>query len=45
VAWPSARDRSHIVSGLPAAREPFTRFPGVDLVEVYAFLDRRSESL
>lgn len=43
VAWPSARDRSHIVSGLPAAREPFSRFPGVDLVEVYSFLDRRSE--
>ena len=44
VAWPSARDRSHIVSGLPAAREQFTRFPGVDLVEVYSFLDRRSEN-
>lgn len=43
VAWPSARDRSHILSGLPAAREPFSRFPGVDLVEVYGFLDRRSE--
>lgn len=43
VAWPSARDRSHIVSGLPTAREPFSRFPGVDLVEVYGFLDRRSE--
>ncbi|MEM7093159.1 MAG: helix-turn-helix domain-containing protein [Actinomycetota bacterium] len=43
VAWPSARDRSHILSGLPAAREPFKRFPGVDLVEVYSFLDRRSE--
>ncbi len=43
VAWPSARDRSHIVSGLPAAREAFSRFPGVDLVEVYSFLDRRSE--
>ena len=43
VAWPSARDRSHIVSGLPAAQEPFSRFPGVDLVEVYSFLDRRSE--
>ena len=44
VAWPSARDRSHILSGLPtAARDPFSRFPGVDLVEVYGFLDRRSE--
>jgi len=43
VAWPSARDRSHILSGLPAAPEPFSRFPGVDLVEVYSFLERRSE--
>ncbi len=43
VAWPSARDRSHIVSGLPASRDNFGRFPGVDMVEVYAFLDRRSE--
>ena len=43
VAWPSARDRSHIVSGLPTLRQQFNRFPGVDLVEVYAFLDRRSE--
>lgn len=44
VAWPSARDRSHIVSGLPNDPKPFSRFPGVDLVEVYDFLDRRSES-
>ena len=43
VAWPSARDRSHIVSGLPVTREPFKRFPGVDMVEVFGFLDRRSE--
>ncbi len=43
VAWPSARDRSHILSGLPASREQFSHFPGVDMVEVYGFLDRRSE--
>ncbi len=42
VAWPSASDRSHVVSGLPVDRQPFTRFPGVDLVAVYEFLDRRS---
>lgn len=43
VAWPSARDRSHIVSGLPTRAEEFNRFPGVDMVEVYGFLDRKSE--
>lgn len=42
VAWPSASDRSHVVSGLPVDKQPFTRFPGVDLVDVYEFLDRRS---
>lgn len=41
-AWPSARDRSHVLSGLPAERPEFSKFPGVDLVEVYEFLDRHS---
>jgi len=44
VAWPSASDRSHVVSGLPVDRAPFRRFPGVDMVDVYEFLDRRSGS-
>lgn len=43
VAWPSARDRSHVLSGLPVEGRPFTRFPGVDLRAVYEFLDRHSE--
>jgi predicted transcriptional regulator len=41
-AWPSARDRSHVLSGLPAERPEFSKFPGVDMVQVYQFLDRRS---
>jgi len=42
-AWPSARDRSHVVSGLPTAGAPFERFPGVDMVEVFEFLDRHEQ--
>ena len=42
VAWPSAKDRSHVLSGLPAETPKFHRFPGVDMVEVYEFLDRRA---
>jgi len=41
-AWPSAQDRSHVLSGLPAERPSFSKFPGVDMVEVYDFLDRHS---
>jgi len=41
-AWPSAKDRSHVLSGLPAERPTFSKFPGVDMVEVYDFLDRHS---
>lgn len=40
-AWASARDRSHFVSGLPGDAASFNPFPGVDLVDVYGFLDRR----
>ena len=40
VAWPSARDRSHVLSGMPPERPEFTKFPGVDMVDVYSFLDR-----
>lgn len=41
LAWASARDRSHFVSGLPTDVASFNPFPGVDLVDVYGFLDRR----
>ncbi|MGB9113217.1 MAG: ImmA/IrrE family metallo-endopeptidase, partial [Acidimicrobiales bacterium] len=36
----SARDRSQFVSGLPTDTVVFSAHPGVDLFEVYAFLDR-----
>jgi transcriptional regulator with XRE-family HTH domain len=41
-SWPSARDHSHFVSGLPTDTVVFSPFPGVDLVDVYSFLDRHS---
>lgn len=40
-AWPSARDRSHVLSGLPVEHRSFSRFPGVDMMEVYDFLESR----
>ncbi|HUJ64408.1 MAG TPA: hypothetical protein VLX59_02655, partial [Acidimicrobiales bacterium] len=40
VAWPSARDHSHFVSGLPTDTVVFSPHPGVDLTDVYGFLDR-----
>ncbi len=39
-AWPSARDHSRFVSGLPTDTVSFSAFPGVDMVDVYSFLDR-----
>jgi transcriptional regulator with XRE-family HTH domain len=42
-SWPSARDHSGFVSGLPTDTVAFSRHPGVDLVDVYAFLDRHSK--
>ncbi len=42
VAWPSARDHSHFVSGLPTDTVEFSPHPGVELTDVYAFLDRHS---
>ena len=42
VAWPSARDHSHFVSGLPTDTVVFSANPGVDLTDVYSFLDRHS---
>ncbi len=41
VAWPSAAQRSHVLTALPAGSQEFTPFPGVDLVDVYRFLDRQ----
>ena len=45
VAWPSARDHSHFVSGLPTDTVVFSPHPGVDLTDVYSFLDRHSGGL
>ncbi len=45
VAWPSARDHSHFVSGLPTDTVVFSPHPGVDLMDVYSFLDRHSTGL
>jgi XRE family transcriptional regulator, fatty acid utilization regulator len=38
--WPSARDHSHFVSGLPTDTVTFNAFPGVDMVDVYSFMER-----
>ncbi|HXR21538.1 MAG TPA: XRE family transcriptional regulator [Acidimicrobiales bacterium] len=45
MAWPSARDHSHFVSGLPSDTVEFRSHLGVDLTDVYSFLDRHSGSL
>ena len=45
MAWPSARDHSHFVSGLPTDTVVFSPHPGVDLTDVYSFLDRHSRGL
>jgi transcriptional regulator with XRE-family HTH domain len=41
-AWPSARDHSRFVSGLPTDTVVFSPHPGVELTDVYAFLDRHT---
>ena len=41
VAWPSAAERSHVLSALPASQRSFVPFPGIDLLDVYRFLERR----
>lgn len=38
--WPSARDRQHVVAGLPEHGDRFSPFPGVDMAEVHEFVDR-----
>ncbi len=45
VAWPSAAERSHVLSGLGPAQRSFSPFPGVDLVDVYRFLALQPSSL
>ena len=44
-AWASARDRSNFVSGLPSDTASFSPLPGVDLSEVYSFLDRHADDV
>lgn len=44
VAWPSASERSFVLTALPSASKEFTPFPGVDLLDVYRFLDRQTGS-
>lgn len=41
VAWPSAAERSHVLSALPPSDREFSPFPGIDLLDVYRFLDRQ----
>jgi transcriptional regulator with XRE-family HTH domain len=41
VAWPSATERSHVLSALPPSQRPFTPFPGVDVHDVFRFLERQ----
>ncbi len=43
-AWPSAKDHSHFVSGLPTDTVVFSPRPGVELTDVYSFLDRHASS-
>lgn len=44
VAWPSAAERAYVLSALPPSQRPFTPFPGIDLIDVYRFLDRHSRN-
>lgn len=41
VTWPSASQRSHVLTALPLSSGDFTPFPGIDLIDVYRFLDRQ----
>ena len=42
--WPSPRDRHHVIAGPSPLGERFNPFPGVDMAEVYEFIDRQSQS-
>ncbi len=41
IAWPSAAQRDYALTALPASSAEFTPFPGIDLVDVYRFLERQ----
>lgn len=41
IAWPSAAERSHVLSALPPSEREFSPFPGIDLLDVYRFLERQ----
>jgi transcriptional regulator with XRE-family HTH domain len=43
VAWPSAAERMHVLSALPPSQRAFSPFPGVDLHDVYRFLERQQK--
>jgi len=43
-AWPSAAERSHVLSALPPSKREFSPFPGIDLHDVYRFLERQRRS-
>lgn len=43
-AWPSSAERSHVLSALPPSQRGFSPFPGVDLIDVYRFLERQRRS-
>ena len=42
--WPSASERSHVLSALPPAKQEFSSFPGIDLLDVYRFMERQKRS-
>ena len=42
-AWPSAAERTHVLTALPSRRD-FSPFPGIDLLDVYRFLERQRRS-
>lgn len=42
-AWPSAAERTHVLTALPTQRD-FSPFPGIDLIDVYRFLERQRRS-
>jgi transcriptional regulator with XRE-family HTH domain len=41
IAWPSAAARMYVMSALPPSQRAFTPFPGIDLIDVYRFLERQ----
>jgi len=42
--WPSARDHSHFMHGMPAGTVVFNPHMGVEMTDVYNFLDRHSSA-